>query len=425
MIYILFGVVLAIAIVDYIILRKDILSPSLWAAIMFLVSIIVNIINVDRWESDFSIKAMVIIAIGLISISLGEIIVRFFCNWEYYNNYNEKTKYRPIKVKQAKFFFLIIVQLVVLALNYNSITSLVGAHSDNVLRSARNLYGGGAGGSIVLRMTEFSKAIAYMFIYLIIYNKIICRTKINKWYVFPILIYFINGILSTGRTVFIRLIVYTFFLFTLFYVKTHGNKLKQLNKIFCIGILALFCFFIIFTAVGKLLEKGIYNTAIDVFQIYTGSSIYLFNQYIENPPKTTNSLFGEHTLYGIRNILSYIIPSVTHTSDPSLEFRYIPHWYSNIYTAFRRYHQDFGILGVIIICLMLGMFYSKLRINAGQDSQCGWKSIFYAWSIYPIIEIAIEERFFMNYISASSLFSLIIFLMVYYFVLKVNIVLHR
>lgn len=424
MIYLLFFLVLLLAIFCFFLLNRDLLSPSFWACIMFLIGIIINIINIYRWGDSYSIKSIDIIMLGLICIMCGEFIVTSLNRPRYmilkktliYHDHKNKL----IIINNVKLTVILIVMLACLFIDIRSMNRALNV--DNIFTSLYGAAHTSTGGSFIRRLVvAINKGFSYCFIYFIFYNKIICRSKIPKKFFLPIIIYCVNALINTGRIVFIRLIVYTLFLFILFYVRNHGNRMRQVLRVFIVGVVALMGFFLIFTLMGNLLGKGIYNSAIDVIYYYTGSSIYTFNQYVVQGG-TSPSYFGEHTLYGIYNILHYLISSIPHVNNPSLEVTYIPHWYSNIYTAFRRYYQDFGWAGMVVIPTFLGMFYTKLKIWAQSDETYGWKCIFFAYSIYPIIEIAIEERFFMTYLSFSTCFELVVMYCIYKFVMRVNLV---
>lgn len=427
MIYILFFSVVAIAIIDFIIYR-DVLSPLFLASIMFMISIWINILNVYRWGTEYSPKTILIIVSGLLAIGGGGVIVNLFYSHRRRPNKNIICQYNLIQVETAKYVFLLAIQVMILIWDFYATKGQAGLATsiDGMLSSARHVaMTTGTGKGIVSRLIGINKAIAYYYIYVLIYNRVICKQdKLKIAYFLPILIYVSDIFLSTGRTELIRILSYTFILFITMYIGEKRVKIKQLFKIFLVGVFVLSVFFVAFTLIGRLLGKGIYNTASDVFQIYMGSSIYLLNQYVISPGTSTNEFFGEHTLYGIYNILSYIVPGIEHTMNPALEFRYIPSWNSNIYTAFRRYYQDFDFVGMIIVCILLGIFYYVLREKSKMEKRYGWYVIFYAVSIFPIIEIAIEERFFMTYLSFSNMLDVFFLWLIYKFVTRTKLKLH-
>ncbi len=428
MLYVLFLSVVAFAIFIFAVRNRDILSPSLWACIMFALSIFVNILNADRWGSAYSLKAYGLIMLGLFMLFVGESFAKTFRIRKKRPRYavsalSRQAAYSPIRINAITCAIIIIISLACLVIDVMLMNRI--SRSGNIfseLTSARSILASGEGskgflGRVVLAT---NRGISYYMIYVILYNMVLCRHKNRIVYYIPIVLFLLQAILTTGRTVFIRIIVYTFFIFVIFYISKYGTKGNKINKIVFIGIGALVVFFVLFTLIGKLLGKGIYNSALDVIYYYSGSSIYLFNQYIASGAQPESAFFGEHTLYGIYNVLHYIFPSIEHVKNPALDFMYIPHWYSNIYTAFRRYYQDFGLAGVIYMPLFLGMFYGYLEKKAKSDLNRRWNTIFYAYSIYPIIEIAIEERFLVNFVSFSTFFEVSVLYILYRFLNKIR-----
>lgn len=428
MIYFLFFSVLLLAIIYLKLFSLDVASPSFLAALMFALSILINVLRASSWGIDYSLKAYTVVMLGLLFLGIGEFCIRSISqNRSFYGRNSNvlESDIQPLHMDKGGYYVLLFFTLIILVFDFVATykLSLLG-DSGTMLMSARHAIVGEdiRKGAILTRLLGLNKAAAYISIYLIMYNRIICKAKNNKKYFIFILIFLGDSILSTGRNAFLRIISYTLILFFVFYLKEHKlswNTVFRLGRYGCIGLLA---FFGIFTAVGHLSGKGIYNTPIEIISYYMGASINLLNQYIVDPGQSTSNFFGEHTLYGIYNILRIIGFDIPQMVQP-LEFRYIPHYEPNIYTAFRRYIQDFGFLGLCLIMLFLGLFYTRLRIRAANDKTNGWRTIFFAVSIYPIVEIAIEERFFMDYITVTTFINIFWMFILYKIVTnKVSIV---
>ena len=108
-IHMLFICVLILRIFNYVLQERDVLSPSLWACIMFLISIFINILNTNRWGSNYSFKSAIIILIGLFSIIIGE----FFVSKIFYPTLSRKYKLicanKPINLKFITLFWVILL----------------------------------------------------------------------------------------------------------------------------------------------------------------------------------------------------------------------------------------------------------------------------------------------------------------------------
>lgn len=418
MIYFLFFSVILLAIIYLKLFSLDVASPSFLATLMFVLSIFINVWRADSWGTDYSLTAFAVIMVGLLSLGLGELFERSLSqNRISYSSYSNgiETDKHPLQMDKGVYFVLLFFALIILALDFVATyrLSLLGGLGP-MLSSARHAIVGEdiRKGAILTRMLGLNKASAYISIYLILYNRLICKAKNNKKYAIFILIFLGDSVLSTGRNAFLRMISYTLILFFVLYLKEHRLSWNTVFRLGKYGFVGLFAFFGIFTIVGHLSGKGIYNTPIEIISYYMGSSINLLNQYIVDPGKSASSFFGEHTLYGVYNILRIIGFDIPQMLQP-LEFRYVPHYEPNIYTAFRRYIQDFGFLGLFFIMFFLGLFYARLRIRAANDKTNGWKTIFFSLSMYPIVEIAIEERFFMDYVTVTTFINILWMLIIY------------
>lgn len=418
MIYFLFFSVILLAIIYLLLYSLDVASPSFLAASMFTLSIFINVCKVGSWGIDYSLKAYAVIMLGLLSLGGGEMLVRIISHRKHFYSYNssgiESTPY-PLHIAKGIFYILLFCALTILVCDFVATykLSLLG-ESGTMLMSARHamVVEDVRKGAVLTRLLGLNQAVAYISIYLILYNSIVCGDKNNKKYIIFILIFLGNAVLSTGRNTFLRMISYTLILFWILYLKKYKSSWNTVYQLGKYGFIGLFAFLGIFLLVGHLSGKGIYNTSIEIISYYMGSSINLFNQYIVDPGQSANNFFGEHTFYGVYNILRILGFDIPRMVQP-LEFRYIPHYEPNIYTAFRRYIQDFGLLGLSLVMFFLGIFYTILRIRAANDKKSGWKTIFFAFSMYPISEIAIEERFFMDYITASTFINILWLFIVY------------
>ena len=76
MIFILLSLLILLSLFYYIIFRKDILSPSFIATLMFAVSTFVASLNVKKWGFSFDGFTVIVVITTLLSIGFGEILVR-------------------------------------------------------------------------------------------------------------------------------------------------------------------------------------------------------------------------------------------------------------------------------------------------------------------------------------------------------------
>ena len=107
-----------------------------------------------------------------------------------------------------------------------------------------------------------------------------------------------------------------------------------------------------------------------------------------------------------------------------LEFRYTPTgiYLGNVYTAFRRYYNDVGWIGVImfpaILSWFMNKFYQKVKKYEGYSINTIFKTIVYASLIYVIPFQAMEDSFFINKITIGYLIELLLLFICVLFIFK-------
>ena len=184
------------------------------------------------------------------------------------------------------------------------------------------------------------------------------------------------------------------------------------------GCLGLFLFFIVFRLSGFLKQSGVGVSAFESISKYTGFSIPAFDEFLKNPfPE--NTYFGEYTLNRI-----YSITNQLHLTNIPLSSRYLPFLTlpngtsANVYTALARYIQDFGYLGMYITMLCMGIIYSCMWKLVKKIHKIDLGVIFYAMFFYPLALISIDDVFFNEFVSTTTVYQIIYTTAVYYLIVK-------
>ena len=147
---------------------------------------------------------------------------------------------------------------------------------------------------------------------------------------------------------------------------------------------------------------------------YTGSSLAALNDFLNNFKGNNNEYFGQNTLFSIYRILKRFNHNIPNFY-PSYEFSYFVNMRTNIYSAIRRYIEDYGILGHFFITFFLGMFYGIFFDYTVYDKKKNFLLIMYATLSFPIYEFSIEERVLQFLIPSGFLNNFIFIGVVYYF----------
>lgn len=414
MIWVLLFLLIAFDIFLFILFDRNILSPSVLAVSMFVLSTLVACLNIRVWQFTISSYTVVMIMTSLFALGAGEFIVRlFYCGW----NQREGIEIpkEPIEISTLLIICVCVV-LCLLFIHYMQelmrVAIAAGYRKDEGLlfvqyvRKASlhtEVYGWIdrlAGWSVT-----FASVIAYVFLYILCYNLIFFK-KIKFLYIIPVMTYLPYIVFSGGRTQFIYIIAFLIIVGGTFYLQKNRWSLKSVLSVIKAGLGGVIVFLCIFIVVGSLKNTSVFKSAFSTISFYTGMSIPSLDDYFLNP-RPKGEYFGEHVLFGIYGFLREFNDSIPDFYAP-YDFVSFNGTSGNVYTVIRRYHQDFGLLGLYGLMFFLGFFYSFFYLLVSKKSCFGL--LLYGYIIAPIVEIAIEERFFMSVVSHSQL---IIFMLLY------------
>ena len=234
----------------------------------------------------------------------------------------------------------------------------------------------------------------------------------------PIFIYFVQALLSTGRTELIYIIYSIIFINYCVLMDGRGWKIVNNFKFLRSIVLGLIVFFAIFIFFGNARSGNSYN-ALDSVTKYVGSSFIALDNYISDKGLGVSSAyFGEYTQY-----LYYQILNAMGQSDKQmvniLPILYIgeKHELTDVYTSLGRYIHDYSIWGTLLIMFFLGILYSK-AFKKIQKNTSKFGIVLYAYISYPLIESAIEERVFSNFLTARTVFIIMYLFLAYKLLIK-------
>ncbi|GMO50747.1 MAG: hypothetical protein Pg6C_14910 [Treponemataceae bacterium] len=430
MIYILLALLAALGVGAFILSDKNILSPSVMACGVFFISTSVAALNSRAWDFDMAPITVVVIVTALMAFCAGE-----FAAHRIYALYAKKKQPpsltlpdKPIIVPWQITLVLCVLIAGMLIYFYHStivfiknaggykgtgnILSFVYSANVNAARSGlrRNLWA-------YLGMS-FAQASAYIFSYCFLYNAVFARPRNrDAAFLVHVLLYIAFVVLTTSRHSFIMLFTAWIVIGSVFYLQKNKWSMKATGKAILAIVLCLLVFFAIFLTAGVL--RGWSSNIRQLLQylsIYTGSSVYALNYFLLNPPAQANTYFGEHTLLGIYSALrrmGFDFPPFY----PPLEFIPIDHHAiaTNVYTAIRRYIQDFHYAGMYLTVFFIGSFYSLFFLLVKNRQNIFL--VVYAAIFYAVTEFSIEESFFLSVVSLSNASGIFFLLLIYYLII--------
>ena len=412
MIWILLFLLIALDILLFIFFDRNILSPSVLAVSVFVLSTFIACLNIKTWKFTISAYTVVMIITSLVALGAGEFIVRLF----YYKRIQSERNHIPsVSIKLSNMMVLVISMILgVLCFHYLKelmrLAIAAGYKKNEGLLFVAYVRAASLKPEVYGRIDKlagwsstFANMFAYIFLYIICFNKIFFN-KFSLIYLMPVITYLPYVVFSGGRTEFIYIIAFLIVVGGSFYLQKNKWQLKSMFKILKAGIMGIMIFLCIFIAVGSLKSSIFVKKAFSTISFYAGMSIPSLDDYFLNP-RPKGEYFGEHVLFGVYSFLREF--------DDSIPIFYAPYDFvnfngtsGNVYTVIRRYHQDFGVFGLYGLMFFLGFFYGFFYLLVNKKACFGL--LLYGLIIAPIIEASIEERFFMSVVSHSKLASIIV-----------------
>jgi oligosaccharide repeat unit polymerase len=169
-------------------------------------------------------------------------------------------------------------------------------------------------------------------------------------------------------------------------------------------------FLAIFVFVGSFRNDKMLKMPFIIISNYIGQSIPLLNDFILHP-RPPDVYFGENTLFGIYSFLRKLGFDYPFFYAP-YDFTVLGDLRGNVYTIIRRYLEDFGYFGLFFLMFSLGFFYSSLFFMVRKRKDL--LLLLYASIFFPIVEIVIEERFFMSVVSSGMVYNFVTISFFYY-----------
>lgn len=426
-IYILFVGILLLLFCSFYIFRKNLLNPSVVLCLAFLLSVFFLMLNAKTWGVQLSDKTVLIVFFTLLIFIFGNLTIYIF----YFSNRKKILK------KEDSFIIPRVSFKLVIIIDFFLILGLIH-FIKNVYELS--LIGGNPGGykdvlyyvriaklnfhdisRLNMNIFYFAKAISYICMYSFIYLALFKGFKVKYLYLLsPVPFFLTFVVLSAARIDIIYLFIYIITIFVILLYKRENFHISA-NKKIIIGTsifwgIAIVLFFIS----GKLfLGRSDINVFSSVSR-YTGSSLAALNEFLNNFETNNNEYFGQNTLFSVYRILKRFKPEIPNFY-PSYEFSYFTGMRTNIYSAIRRYIEDYSILGHFLITFCLGIFYGIFFEYIAYKRK-DFLLIMYATLSFPVYEFPIEERFFQFLLPSGFINNFIFIGLVYYFfIYRINL----
>ena len=392
------------------------LSPTVQLVGMFVIGMFSYVVVSPNWSSDISIKTFFVITVSLICFTLGEGVSKRVKMRGKKSSGSDLIDYKSLNVFNYRikpFWFLVLTALSAVVLVWNfKYTMQLSIAAGNVYGieyminfayyAKTQLTGMPEEPQLLTFGLVLSKVFAFYCIFVLISNiksKIFLK-HLNWMCVLPIILYICQALLAGGRTQLLRFAIQFIVMFLFINKNMLGKRKPSLKGLIIIAAL-IFCFFAVYKAYG--IMRGSMFTDNDYLFAYPASSIQALNVYLDSP--TYSHAFGQETLVTVRGILSKLGFKVE-TYPLALEAISWQNGTTNIYTALRRYIDDYTFFGSLLIVFALGFFYGRFERRVDKSKSLTLL-VLYGIMLYPIIEFLFEERFFIGVISAGTVYEIV------------------
>lgn len=441
MIYLLLIFLIILFLTSYILLDRDLFAPAVIICMVYIVSILSACVNVNVWKIDLHFNTFLIIVFGTIIFIIANVLVNYCISIKLKKTKNRNYECKKqinlmyINIRLFKTILVCMFQLFTAITYYNAVKNITGRYGNyqsfsDLMMAYRSIASYSTELSVstgINQMVKVSYACAAVYLYIFINNMVVVdknkNSKQNYINLVPIIIYGVQIILTGGRFNLLILICGAIIIYNMLWHKKYGwhknFKIKTLVKCI-IGLILVFSgFYFLKSAVGRNSEKDF----ITYITAYSGGSIQLFDMYMQDPIEKSN-IWGKETFYALNMFLQKIGLIKSEAYIQHLEFRSSNGiMIGNVYTAYRRYIQDFGIVGMFILQFLFSLFYSLFYNyikNKKVRNKLDYSLLVYAFISFPLFMHSINDYFYSNIISINYLTIFVLFWIMSYLVIRIK-----
>lgn len=398
---------------------KNLFSPSAIICESYILAVLCAIINIDKWNINISIKTFQIIIIGILSF----VIPSFFllhCRFKQNDaNKNKKCYLYGYSINKQIYLLLIFIQFIALALYLYYVIKTIGGIGNvfkisEILRDYREETAYGDLESLVPtyvnQLVKISQVVSYISLYNIFYMKMIKKSKNDSLIlnIVSVILFIALSLLSGGRYKMISLFLAALVMGYTIMKKITNSRIntKNITKVFLLIVAIVLCFSKTRTLVGRTNDDDF----VSYVSSYFGGSIELLDLYLRDPIEN-DGIFGKESFYALNSALAKfgIMPKYR----MHLEFRSSNGIIiGNVYTAFRCFYHDFGIIGVIALQALLAIIwtYWYKRIMK-QENLLKFNSsfIFYCMFVNCLFFNSYRDNFLSSTLSVATITMILYF----------------
>lgn len=392
-IIVLFIIYLILFGVSYIFSQGKIATPSVVFCLSWLVMLAISIICYDYFDFHIQAKTCYILIIASAIFVIVEGLSRNFFMRNIKKSVNMNLE--PIVIEKAMLNALLVVSILIFIAMIGMIYINTSGSIPARMKEYKKMKGIGGSGvrfrTICSQLYKLDLGIAHIVGYITVYNKTINqKSKIPLKQVLIIVIYMVTAFFSeAARQPVIEMVIFLALVYVILLQKNKKMKriIKFVIKMIPFVLILAFGFYYSMTFAGRTLHAG--KTVLHYVAEYLCGGLYSFNLHIDEPARS--AYFGRTTFGEL-----YLFFAKIKLLDPSLIIQHNFDKYGNTNTIFGRWYEDFGVIGVfimvMIVALFFGRLYAKTTYYTTDTSRYHWQNILYAFLVIALVWAAYDDR---------------------------------
>lgn len=426
--HLLLFVMAAISISAFVLTNYDILHPFCIVALLMTFSVFLAVLGMSRWNLYMSIDASMVIIGCVLSFGVGSI----WSDWTIKRGlsltkwiYDSEIGY---EIKNWKIAYAVLFMIEMACFQYKEVyeASIIYGNTSGIfdlsdmIKIVRH--------AIEMNQLDYSRwyqyrfilatGIAYCFIYIFFINVFSSQyagVLKNAKILLPVLFDFPFFILSGGRGGVLELFIFTLMVGAILYQRVNSCSLLAKKRTILIFLVCGGLSFIIFLLMGIVTGKVVLGNSdpVRILIHYGGLSLPALSKFLDQV-HLESSLIGSHTLVGVYNNLSSLGADLPKVKGflPFVDFGGIN---TNVYSIAGRYILDYGIVGMVILMAILGVFYTAFYDIIRFKIKGTLGIAFYGLVIFPIFFFTNDDFFLSTIVNTAILYKFISFFCVYKF----------
>lgn len=401
--------------IAFVISRGDFFRPSvIVSGLMFAASVCALYLSFI-WKFELNLQSGSILALSVLVFVVIDFIVSRF--------YSTRPNAIPpvsIKVNKIVIYFITLFDCVVICYHFRFLKDNFGSFgslSDMATMYRKYIVWGVLEANmsrVLTRAIRFMQNFSFILLFVFL-NNILSGEKSRKniLLLMPVALYMADSILMGARGYIMYVIFAGLVYYYVLYQRKHGWQTKYSFRVVKKLIFTLFISAFGFVLMGNFVGRDSSNNMFYRLSRYFGGGIALFNDFIAGGGEASPG-FGAVTFTDFYGFMHRRFGWTSYSDINQFEFRvYDGNNWGNVYTALRRYYQDFGYLGTIIMVLILVVFFSVYyqRIKKAKNNFISeFAFIYYGILSRSLFLFFFDDEFFNDFCTPSILIYLLEFL---------------